>query len=290
MKRDEIRIRDPFILPYEGKYYLFGTTNRAGSLTRPGEGFDVWISEDMNEFAGPFSAFDAPTGFWGCREFWAPEVHAWNGAFYMFATFHPDGKNRCTAILRAERPEGPYQPWSDGGVTPDEWMCLDGTLCVEDGKPYMVFCHEWEQIADGTICVMPLTDDLRAAAGEPVTLFSAKSSGWTDSHDRSGKNYVTDGPFLVRDEEGLWMFWSSFKDDGVAPQYAEGIAFSKNGVFGPWEHRDPLFLRDGGHGMVFRGLDGQLRFVLHRPNTPQQERPVFFPLSKENGRWTVKEA
>ena len=24
MKKEEIRIRDPFVLPYEGKYYMYG--------------------------------------------------------------------------------------------------------------------------------------------------------------------------------------------------------------------------------------------------------------------------
>ena len=41
--------------------------------------------------------------------------------------------------------------------------------------------------------------------------------------------------------------------------------------------------------MVFRDLNGQLRFVLHRPNTEPDERPVFFLLSKKDGRWTVEE-
>ena len=28
-------------------------------------------------------------------------------------------------------------------------MCLDGTLWVEDGKPYMIYCHEWVETVDG---------------------------------------------------------------------------------------------------------------------------------------------
>lgn len=281
MLYSEIRLRDPFILVHDGKYYMFGSSG--------GQGFDVWTSDDLRHFDGPHPAFRAPEGFWGTRDFWAPEVHAYNGAFYMFASFISDTHKRGTAILRAERPEGPYRPWSSGAVTPADWMCLDGTLYVENSVPYIVFCHEWVQIKDGTICAMPLTADLRAPAGEPVELFSAKSAGWTDSHDGKGENYVTDGPFLVRDEDGLWMFWSSFKDDGTGAQYAEGIARSENGVLGPWKHLDPLFERDGGHGMVFRDLNGQLRFVLHRPNTEPDERPVFFLLSKKDGRWTVEE-
>ena len=50
MKLNEINIRDPFILPYEGKYYMYGTRVKITEAypTRWGEqhGFDVYISED----------------------------------------------------------------------------------------------------------------------------------------------------------------------------------------------------------------------------------------------------
>ena len=140
MRAEDIRLRDPFILPYEGKYYLFGTA---------GHGFNVWTSTDLTEFEGPFPAFRPAEGFWGTTDFWAPEVHFYKGAFYMFASFIGEGYNRGTAILRSEKPEGPYLPWSDGAVTPKEWMCLDGTLVIENGRPYMVFSHEWVQVGDG---------------------------------------------------------------------------------------------------------------------------------------------
>ena len=123
-----------------------------------------------------------------------------------------------------------------------------------------------------------------------MLLFTAKSAGWTDGirlPDREG--YVTDGPFLRRDGDKLWMFWASFKNDEKGEsQYAEGIALSENGVLGPWKHQEPMFTRDGGHGMVFEDFDGQTFFVLHRPNT-KTEHPVFFPLSFEGGKWSVTE-
>ena len=81
------------------------------------------------------------------------------------------------------------------------------------------------------------------------------------------------------------MLWASFSKDG----YAGAIAYSDN-----WENRrevEPrrdrlLFSRDGGHGMVFRDLDGKLRFVLHRPNRTPDERAVFFELcEKDDSLW-----
>ena len=50
-------------------------------------------------------------------------------------------------------------------------MALDGTLWVEDGIPYMIYCHEWVQIADGSMELVRLTDDLSAPVGNSLTLF-----------------------------------------------------------------------------------------------------------------------
>ena len=40
--------------------------------------------------------------------------------------------------------------------------------------------------------------------------------------------------------------------------------------------RNPLFARDGGHGMLFRTLDGELLLSIHQPNVLPAERPHFF--------------
>ena len=55
-------------------------------------------------------------------------------------------------------------------------MTLDGTLYVEDGKPYMVFCHEWVQTIDGTMDCIQLEDDLSDTVGEPRMMFKASDA------------------------------------------------------------------------------------------------------------------
>ena len=75
IKREDIRIRDPFVLVDEcqKKYYMYGTSAVAGART-----FSVYVSEDLNEFEGPYTVFDGvETSFWGTEDFWAPEVHVY---------------------------------------------------------------------------------------------------------------------------------------------------------------------------------------------------------------------
>ena len=72
----------------------------------------------------------------------------------MFVSFKNETECRGTQILKANSPFGPFELHSDGPVTPRDWECLDGTLWVEDGTPYMIFCHEWAQIVDGEMCAL----------------------------------------------------------------------------------------------------------------------------------------
>lgn len=277
MHRTAIPIRDPFILPLpETRHYvMYGTTDP--QPFGAGVGFDAYTSSDLEHWQGPFPVFRPPSGFWGTANFWAPEVHHYAGSYFMLATFTAPGRRRGTQVLRAERPLGPFLPLSEGPVTPADLECLDGTLYVENGVPWLVFCHEWLQAGDGRMLAVPLTPDLRQPAGPATALFSASSARWVrelslESQGLPYRGHVTDGPFLFRRSGRLMMLWSSFSERG----YAVGLAASENGVLGPWIQRDrPLYDEGGGHAMIFRSFEGRYLLALHRPNTPPDVRATF---------------
>jgi arabinan endo-1,5-alpha-L-arabinosidase len=282
MRLSDIPIRDPFILPIssEQRYYLYGTMGEY-TWTASAVGFDCHISTDLQTWEGPYPVFRPPAGFWADRNFWAPEVHIFRGRYFLFASFKAEGICRGTQILAAESPRGPFRPLSAGPVTPSDWECLDGTLFVNaDGDPWMVFCHEWVQVGDGEICVLPLSEDLTSAAGEPVVLFRASQAPWARPIESKGrKGWVTDGPWLHRLPDGeLLMLWSSFGVNG----YTIGVARSASGELpGPWrQDTRPLYGGDGGHGMTFRDFAGHLRLSFHYPNTSPNERPQIVPLGE----------
>jgi GH43 family beta-xylosidase len=282
MKTSDIVIRDPFVLAEEGKYYLYGTR----SLTCWGEadGFDAYVSDDLENWEGPIEIFHKTDDFPYDKNYWAPEVHKYKGAYYMFATFNTVAKDmKGTMILKSESPLGPFKLHSEGKITPEEWNCLDGTFYLSpDGVPYMIFSHEGVDIFDGEICARKLSEDLKRPAGEPFTLFKAsEATGWVRSitHRRyPGKEiYVTDGPFAFRNPDGsLALMWSSFGDHG----YVEAVAYSDNNdVTGKWTQGEkPLYTENGGHGMLFKKKDGKLCLTLHYPNENYHEHPVFIEM------------
>ncbi|MCL1823212.1 MAG: glycoside hydrolase family 43 protein [Oscillospiraceae bacterium] len=276
MNLKEIQIRDPFIVFFENKYYLYGSTD-TDIWNSVGQGFNAYVSNDLQDWDGPYKVFTPPENYWGTRNFWAPEVHIYKNEFYMFASFIGDGYNRGTAVLKASSPLGEFQPWSDVAITPAEHMCLDGTLYIsQSGEPWLVYCHEWVQIGDGTICAVKLSRDLKKAIGKPVVLFKSSDAPWSKTVHSPSNNiegYVTDGCFLHRNKNGeLIMLWSCFTDAG----YCQCYAVSDNGeIDGKWTQGEVLFDSDGGHGMLFREFNGRLILTLHTPNKTPDERTVF---------------
>lgn len=283
----DLRMRDPFVLvaKEEGRYYLYGTTD-PDPWHGEGVGFEAYWGSDLEHWHGPHSVFTPPEGFWGTKNFWAPEVYPYEGRFLLLASFNSGSSRRAVQALTAETPLGPFTPLGDP-LTPSDWDCLDGTLFMEDGVPWLVFCHEWLQINDGEICKLRLSDDLSRPVTAPEVLFRASSAGWVRPVQERF-HFVTDGPFLHRCADGtLLLLWSSFARGG----YAVGVAQSLSGrLAGPWRHcRGPLRRRgfrheEGGHAMVFENLDNQLMLSLHGPNQTPLERPLFLPLEEHGSR------
>ncbi len=288
MRLEEIHLRDPFVFrdKADGRFLMTGT--------KPGlAGFPLFASADLEVWERMPDAFTPPAGFWADRNFWAPEIHEWRGGFHLLGSLKAEGRFRATQILVADRAGGPYGPLTEGPITPKGWECLDGTLFEEEGAPWIVFCREWVQTHDGGMWAMRLAPDLRAAAGRPVWLFDASEAAWVRPLDLSGStdaghrgrtmpSYVTDGPWLHRLGDGtLLMLWSSFGERG----YTLGIARSASGsVAGPWtQDGEPLWADDGGHAMIFRGLDGAPMLALHSPNRGGEERPVFRRVEEAGG-------
>ena len=184
LKTADIRIRDPFIHADAATktYYMYAAMDH---------GVGVYTSKDLAQWTPMQRVLTLPQEP-ALKAVWAPEMHAYQGKFYLFATLTyqrtlpiakplqrdnwPEMHIRGTHVFRSDSPLGPFEPLKQGSHTPAEWMALDGTLFVEEGKPYMVFCHEWVQVVDGTMDVVQLTDDLSGVVGQPQLLFRASAS------------------------------------------------------------------------------------------------------------------
>ena len=279
MKTNEINIRDPYVLLHEDRYYLYGT--RSESCWGEADGFDCYVSADRENWEGPVEIFHRPEGFWADRAYWAPECVYYRDAFFLITTLGAADRKKGIYVLRSDSPLGPFVPFG-ARLSPEDWSCIDGTVYFEEGKPWLIFSHSFEDDPKGDMCLLPLKEDLSAAVGEPVTLFSAAEAPWARpvpfakaEFGMDGDVYFTDGPCVKKLHDGeLIMTWSSWSEQA----YAVGVAMSENGrVRGPWRQLGtPLYPANGGHGMIFTEKDGSLCFTLHTPNDKYLERPAFY--------------
>lgn len=265
---DSIVLSDPFILPDSATmtYYMTGT------------GGQLWKSADLKYWDGPYNVAQTdPTSWMGSRPaIWAAELHRYKGRYYYFATFTNQAttvgyyrgnrlERRACHILASDKAEGPYRPEGDSVYLPADKLTLDGTFWIDtDGKPYMIYCHEWLQNWDGTIEKFELKPDLSGTVGDGKLLFKASASPWSreviDGVTRP--NRVTDGPFIFRTKTGrLGMIWTSWVYDA----YTQGVAYSQSGTLnGPWVQSPyPITPPNFGHGMLFRTFDGTLLMSVH---------------------------
>ncbi|MGN0832730.1 MAG: family 43 glycosylhydrolase [Kiritimatiellia bacterium] len=283
-QRLDFQIRDPFVVVADGKYHMYESKAWSG-------GSEVWVrtSRDLEHWSDRKAVMQLPTEYAkDCTAVWAPEVHRYNGKYYLFVTLSfPQRKDdpivamgenvkagnlcvRGTWIFASDSPEGPFVSLRKDSLTPRDWMCLDGTLYVERGEPWIVFCHEWCQVGNGRMMIARLSKDLSRIIGEPKEIFRAASF--------PGAGNVTDGPFVFASKASgkLEMIYSNFiKDRGYSVLKYESVSGS---IVGPWKFIGPVYEQNGGHAMIFRKLDGSLALTLHQPNGGGKERMRYFPV------------
>ena len=297
-KTSDIRIRDPFIVAEKGIYYLYGTC----SLCENDKNVYVRKSSDMENWSDPTPIFTIPENSWAVGELWAPEVHRYNGKFYLFVSILGKNGLRGVQIAVCDTPDGAFECIVNHPATPEHQSCIDGTLYVEDGTPYIVYSHDWpdnyvEEVGAfvGQIAAAELTPDLCEQAGEPFLLFNSNeaplSAGRPTRHTRNGVRmyrYGSDAPFVMKNEDGsLTLLWSPIPGG----TYIVASAVNKSGkIKGEWVHQtEPVFGNNGGHPMIFDGFDGKKKICMHYPEKPPMERTLVLDVEVKEGIVKIKE-
>ena len=215
------------------------------------------------------------------------------------------GRNgiRGTQIAASDTPAGPFVPIAAKASTPEGVSCIDGTFWVEDGRPYIIYSHDWpdnwveeKQAYVGEIWAALLTDDLTAIDGEPWRLFASDESPISKAtphhityQGRQTMRYGSDAPFLQTLSGGrLYMTWSPYLENN----YVVLSLISESGkLAGPWKHSEkPLYDNNGGHAMFFADKRGRNIMCLHQPEKNMLERARLYEMEeKGEGLAVVRE-
>ncbi|WP_284645863.1 glycoside hydrolase family 43 protein [Paenibacillus silviterrae] len=227
---------DPFILKFNGVYYLYVST------VDDKPGVKVWSSDDLVhwEYRGLCATEPVTKGAY------APEVVYWNGDFYMYtALLQDDGSTpRGHRVLKSTSPTGHFIAQTGSKVTG-----IDGHVFIDDDGQWYFY-----STGSSNIDARPMSD--------PYT-FGAKSNtgavmrGWTEGPTvmkRNGKYYMTYTGNHV---------WS----DGYRVDYAS----SPNPLSGfmPAVSQNPILLdTEGehvglGHNSIVRGPDLDSDYIVY---------------------------
>ncbi|MBO4641334.1 MAG: family 43 glycosylhydrolase [Bacteroidaceae bacterium] len=274
---DSIRIRDPFVTVDhdKGLYYIVTAARSNGKFA-----LKAYESKDLKMWKDNGIVYEGNQNFIAKAEgkkdsWWAPDTYFYKGHYYTIVTMscESEGLLRCCTLLDGgKNPMGPYKDVftqkENIGLTPVGQQCLDGSLYVDEkGQPWLIYSLEWNgpdvtDMVGETWAVRLKKRNLKGRKGDPIRLFRANEATWL-THSKNGM--VVDAPFIWKDEQSgkLILLWSSFVN-GV---YAVGQATSASGkVEGPWIHEKQTIYTNGGHEMLFRDLNGNLKMSLHHNN------------------------
>jgi len=242
-----VLLGDPFILLHKGTYYAYGTAAK--------DGIEVFTSDDLLTWRRPANRLALKKGdVWGTRWFWAPEVYAVNGKFYMYYTAD---EHICVAV--SDSPLGPFKQEVKKPILADE-KCIDNSLFIDDdGKPYLLF----DRFNDGlNVWIAELEDDLMTIKAGTMRSCIHVSQKWEEVWPR-----VNEGPFIRKHKGVYYMTYSGNSYESQA--YGIGYATATTPM-GPWTKYtgNPILQKPGdlvgvGHSATFTDKEGNLRIVFH---------------------------
>ena len=255
---------DPFVLFYEGSYYMYCTTenddqlvgaNDFGTATPEGDGIYVYVSKDMKNWVKHGYALKKGDSM-GEKWFWAPEVLEYRGRFYMVYA-----AEEHIAIASSDHPLGPFKQENKRWLR--EGGAIDGSFFVDDDDSVYLY---YVRLGGGNrIFVAKMKDDLSEIEKEyPECLISAEEPWETLDC------LIAEGPFVLK-HKGLYYLTYSCNHTRCV-DYAVGYAVSDSPV-GPFKkfEENPIMKRSGnllgvGHNSFFRAEDRTLYCAYHCHN------------------------
>ncbi|MBW3637108.1 MAG: glycoside hydrolase family 43 protein [Armatimonadetes bacterium] len=284
---------DPFVLQTENGYFLYGSTDTE-------RGFECWSSNDLVNWKYEGWILENNENSWGESAFFAPEVKAYRGKYYLSYSAQPRGCSQhrmLMALACSDSPTGPfetlYAPWFDFG-----YSAIDSHIFEDDGALYLYYSRNGIQdgYAFGVIYGVRLDSDSLRVSGEPVKLLEA-SQEW--ERVNWSKNRCNEGAFVFRAGDKLYMTYSA--NDTSFPTYGVGYATATSPL-GTWTKagENPILKSDiemgvsgPGHNSLVLSPDGSEMFIVyhaHRdPSRPCWDRVVNIDrlLLDEEGKMSV---
>ncbi|GAB2979466.1 family 43 glycosylhydrolase [Saccharothrix stipae] len=209
---------DPHITNFNGRYYLYPTTDGYASWASPY--YKAFSSTDLVNWTDHGVVLDHGPGVsWADNSAWAPAVAAKNGRYYMYfsggAASGDTSKHLGVAV--SDSPTGPFRdalgrPLIRAGAYPGQ--AIDPMVFTDDdGRSYLYW-------GNGAAHVVPLNADM--VSFDPAAVRTITPSGYREAS------------FVLKRNGTYYFMWSEndTRDENYQVAYATGPS-----PLGPWTKR-----------------------------------------------------
>lgn len=184
---DGYGIGDPYILRYDGRYYLYVSTHDYKI------GVKCWSSDNLVDwkYEGLVTEEKKTLGAY------APEVIYWDGYFYMYTS--PAGKGHY--VLQSDSPTGPFKLISD-----NIGMSIDGSVFIDDNAKWYFYYASPKGI-------------MAAPMKSPTEVEETKVV------DNTFMNWWTEGPSVIKRDDIYYMTYTGnhVKSTGYRANYSTSV-------------------------------------------------------------------
>jgi beta-xylosidase len=266
-QKDTLELADPTLFFHKGVYYLYGTVEG-----RSAEGFLVYTSANGKDWR--LSA-RTPGGYalrkgdaFGDKGFWAPQVFAYRGLFYMAYV-----ANEEIAIATSSHPAGPFRQAAKQALAAPVKQIDPFVFMDDDGKKYL---YHVRLDSGNKIFVGEMLDDLSGVKPATVAECIRAEEPWENTaHARWP---VAEGPSVIKRNGLYYLFYTA--NDFRNPDYAVGYAVASS-PYGPWKRYsgNPILTKKTvgfngtGHGDFIQRNRNSWWYVFHTHHSTQKPTP-----------------
>ncbi|HWK99945.1 MAG TPA: glycoside hydrolase family 43 protein [Parapedobacter sp.] len=259
---------DPYVIydDITARYYMYGTGGGANNGFAAYSSTDLlnWYDEGQVYHASNENGWSDSTAAWG-GAYWAPEVYARNGKFYMFysAQWHNNPTNELEnfkiGVAVSDKPTGPFIDMHDKPLFDPGYPVIDANVYfAEDGRVYLYYsrcCYKhavesevaswarqkgwFDEIEESWVYGVELKPDFSGIIGEPMLLLRPPvgmddtQSEWESRSvtSREINRRWTEGSFTFKHGDTYYMMYSA--NHFAGENYAVGYATAKHPL-GPY--------------------------------------------------------
>lgn len=200
--------QDPWMVKYAGNYYY---------CCARGNGIAVSVSDRPEVINPPQTVWKAPAEGWNRSCIWAPELHRWQGRWYILYAAGYSGPpyiHQKTGVLESAE-DNPFGPYTDKGMVytgddptreKDNCWAIDMTLFEHRGSLYAVWSG-WEKPADTDKTQQNLyiarMENPWTPASQRVCISSPDAE-----YELNGHLPINEGPTALRSDKQLLIVYS----------------------------------------------------------------------------------